>query len=88
MHAKAGVIDLWGRSGESRLAYLCSTQVQLRGDLLMCAVCASYPSVGVSCTMISKIILGLTVNLSFIWFLTWFRGICETSLLCPLVVLC
>ena len=45
MCAKAGVVDLRGCSGESCLAYSCSTQVQLRRDLLLHVVCARYPPV-------------------------------------------
>jgi hypothetical protein len=47
LRATAGVVELRGCSGENRLAYSSSTQIQLRRYLLLRVVCARYPSVGV-----------------------------------------
>jgi len=58
------VDDLRGCSRDCCLVYSRSTQVKLRRDLLLCA--ASYiPLWGSSRTKVSKIMLCLTVSLSF-----------------------
>ena len=62
----AGVVDLRGCSRESCVVYPRSTQVKLRGDLLLWVASVMYPSVGVFSYYGLDDDVCLTVILSFI----------------------